>query len=219
MGDPTRHPALDACPVTPRADVSARGRARLDAIDNPDAAVRDWKTRLHGYAFTEAPDDPYIWLSNVLALDAVSRGNYGVGAVIVREADGDVVAEGQNHLLRPYMRTDHHAEMVAMDRFEDAFRQEDRRGFTLYSSLECCPMCTVRLINGGIRTVYFAADDDDCGMARFVDRLPAFWRRTAALREPPQRFERPRCAPLLMDWAGEIFRSTEQRLNEIVRQR
>lgn len=203
------------------AAVRERGAALLDGIEPRGEQVARWKEALAGYAFSaspEHPDDPFVWLTCILALDAVNRGNYGVGSVIVK--DGRVLSEGSNRLLRPYMRTDHHAEMVALDGFEDAHPGlRDMEGFVLYSSLECCPMCTTRLINAGIRTVLYAAEDLDCGMVHMIHNLPPFWNRMLATREPGQHWGRPACTPQLIEWAGDIFWSTEAELSEQVRRR
>jgi tRNA(Arg) A34 adenosine deaminase TadA len=201
--------------------VRERGATLLDQVQPRSPQVAEWKAALAEYRFSAAPehpDDPFVWLTCILALDAVNRGNYGVGSVIVR--DGRVLAEGNNRLLQPYMRTDHHAEMVALDAFEDAHQGlEDMEGFILYSSLECCPMCTTRLINAGIRTVLYAAEDLDCGMVHMIHNLPPFWNRMLATRVPRQHWGRPACAPRLVQWAADIFWSTETELSETVRRR
>jgi cytosine deaminase len=191
--------------------VRERGLERLDAVPVSDAEASRLRDELRGFGW-DAPDDGYVWLSCVLALEALATGNYGVGAVIVRA--GDVVAEGRNHLLEPYVRTNRHAEMEALDQFEDRFRElPAATGFTMYTSLECCPMCTVRLINTGIREVLYAAPDADGGMLGRFDGLPPFWQSLAASRVPPQRFAQAPCAPGLTDLAARIFRASDSQLD------
>jgi cytosine deaminase len=200
-------------------EVRTRGETLLKQIESKRTEVATWQDWLYAYDLAELPDEPYVWLSCILALQAVSLGNYGVGAVIT-DVQGQVVAEGQNKLLRPYVRTDHHAEMMALDVFEDRFPDlKQVVGFTLYTSLECCPMCTVRLINSGIRRVLFAAEDPECGMVNQWEKLPPFWQQMATHREPPQFFGRPACAPELISAAGEIFALTESELSRIIAQR
>jgi tRNA(Arg) A34 adenosine deaminase TadA len=199
--------------------VRVRGEILLGQIESQRPEVAAWRDWLYAYNFTELPDEPYVWLSCILALQAVAQGNYGVGAVITN-LQGQVVAEGQNKLLKPYIRTDHHAEMMALDVFEDRFPDlKQVIGFTLYTSLESCPMCTVRLINSGIRRVIFAAEDPECGMVSQWEKLPPFWQQMAKRREPPQFFGRPACDPELINAAGEIFALTESELSNIIAQR
>ena len=199
--------------------VRLRGEILLEQIKSKRPEVAAWQDWLYTYKFTKLPDESYVWLSCILALQAVERGNYGVGAVITN-AQGQVVAEGQNSLLKPYIRTDRHAEMMALDIFEDLFPSlKQVVGFTLYSSLEPCPMCTVRLINSGIRRVLFAAEDPECGMVSRWEQMPPFWQDMAKRRDPPQVFGRPACTPELIKAAGEIFSLTESELSDIIAQR
>ncbi|ADB50875.1 deaminase [Conexibacter woesei] len=187
-------------------DVRRRGLERLGALPASELGER-----LRAFAWTD-PADGFVWLSCTLALEAMEAGNYGVGAVLVR--DGEVVAEGRNRLLEPYVRTDCHAETEAVDQFEARFRDfPDATGTVLWTSLECCPMCTVRLINTGIREVYYAAPDADGGMLSRWDGLPPFWRGLAARRDPPQRFAQAACAPQLRELAGAIFHASDARLD------
>lgn len=194
------------------------GLAVLRAMQPTRREVDDWRARLERYRFTEAPDDPYIWLSCSYALQAVLEGNYGVGAVVTQ--DGAVIARGYNHLLRPYVRTDRHAEMEALTELEERFRDLDSvSGCALYSSLECCPMCAVRIVNTGLRLVRYAASDPECGVIERWDGMPPYWRRMMERRTPPQRFERARCAPELIEAAGAIFAINEAENSQRVAQR
>lgn len=188
-----------------------RGLARLDALSGADSRVGSLREQLLAVP-RESDADGFVWLSCVLALEAMASGNYGVGAVIVRA--GEVVAEGRNQLVAPYVRTSRHAEMEAVDQFEERFRDlPAATGFALYSSLECCPMCTVRLINTGIREVFYAAADTDGGMLGRWLNLPPFWQRLAASREPPQRFAPAPCTEELRELAARIFHASDVELD------
>jgi tRNA(adenine34) deaminase len=187
-------------------ELRRQGLERLQAL--PASELRE---RLEAFRW-QTLDDCYVWLSCGLALEAVEAGNYGVGAVIVR--GGKVVAEGRNRLVKPYLRTDRHAEMEAVDGFEEMLRDiPDATGTTMYTSLECCPMCTVRLINSGIREVLFAAPDPDGGMLGRWEGLPPFWQSMATRRQPPQRFGQAPCAPELSELAAVIFHTGSEQLD------
>jgi len=62
-------------------------------------------------------DEPYAWLTVVLALKSVESGNYGVGSVLV-DVEGNVISMGHNLVYSPYFRSDLHGEMVALNLFE-----------------------------------------------------------------------------------------------------
>lgn len=189
-----------------------RGRALLDGLTPTDDDIAALADRLTGGEPPDGAQDAYPWLACALALVSANEGNYGVGAVVVR--GGAVVAEGRNRLLWPRRNTSAHAEAEALDAFEARFPEPDAgRGAVLHTSLECCPMCTVRLLNSGIREVRYLAPDPDGGMLTRMDALPPYWRRLATGREPAQVFGPSACAPALRRIAAEIFATTETRLN------
>ncbi|UGQ12524.1 deaminase [Yinghuangia sp. ASG 101] len=192
-----------------------RGRALLDDLEPTDDRIAALADRLAGGGHPAGAEDAYGWLACVLALVSANEGNYGVGAVVVR--GGTVVAEGRNRLLWPRRNTSAHAEAEALDRFEARFPEPDAgRGAVLHTSLECCPMCTVRLLNSGIRDVRYLAPDPDGGMLTRMDGLPPYWRRLASGRVPAQVFGPATCAVGLRRIAAEIFAATETRLNDRV---
>ncbi|WP_190815904.1 nucleoside deaminase [Saccharopolyspora pogona] len=195
-----------------------RGRVLLAELEPMGGQVAELAKRLA--ADEGSPDneqDPWAWLSCVLGLVSASEGNYGVGAVVVRGSE--LVSDGRNRLLRPRLNTSAHAEAQALDAFEAQFGTlAAGHGTVLYTSLECCPMCTVRLLNSGIRTVRYLAPDQDGGMVTRMDGLPPYWQRLAAGREPRQVFEPADCSPGLAQLAADVFAATETRLNdEVVR--
>lgn len=193
--------------------IRSRGLAGLAAIASSDPAVAGWADRLRGFAFTKRAHDPFVWLTCVLALQSVSEGNFGVGAVIAK--DGVILAEGRNQAFHPTFQTARHAEAVALDQFEAAFPHPGA-GVVLFTSLECCPMCTVRLVNCGIRSVYYAAPDADCGMIHRWADLPEGYRRLSAGRLPRQTFGAADCAQELVDHAAAIFALNADALAEIM---
>ncbi len=77
--------------------------------------VINWKNWLQLYNLrSEYTDDPYAWLTNVLALKSVYSGNYGVGSIITN-ARGEIVALGHNLVYSPSFRSDLHAEIVTLN--------------------------------------------------------------------------------------------------------
>ena len=115
------------------------------------------------------PHDPYVLVALEEALAAASDGNFGVGACLV-DPRGQVVACGHNRVFHPYPRSDLHAEMDTMTRFETQHPDiMSLRQYTLFTSLEPCPMCLTRLITAGVGHVYYAVPDPEGGM---VCKLP-----------------------------------------------
>lgn len=161
-------------------------------------------------AFTLRPErthDPYVIASIEEAIAAAKEGNFGVGAVIV-DPDGTIVERGHNHVFHPHFRSDIHAEMDAMNKFEDRFTHvANMRDYTLFTSLEPCPMCLTRLITSGIGRVYHAAPDVESGMVSRLECLTPVWVELAK----SQVFEQADCSPELSEIALQVFLVTANR--------
>ena len=150
------------------------------------------------------PHDKFVIITLHEAITAAKEGNFGVGAVLVRE-DGEVIQRGHNHVFNPYFRSDLHAEMDTMNKFEEGFRDtESMKGFVLFSSVEPCPMCFLRLIISGVEKVYYAAIDKEGGMVQRFEHLPPEWKELAQRQE----FALAQCSPVLSEIALQIFLST-----------
>lgn len=172
------------------------------------------RTQLNAYVVSASyPDDRYVVECLREAIRASARGNFGVGAVLIDDA-GRVVQKGQNRVFVPRFRSDLHAEMDAMTKFE---RRNDRtlRGYTLYTSVEPCPMCFARLITAGVSTVRYACPDKQGGMVHLMGRLPPVWRDLVA----GQVFARASCSPDLTALAESVFQLNVVALDGKLRKR
>ncbi|MBM3235958.1 nucleoside deaminase [Candidatus Poribacteria bacterium] len=150
------------------------------------------------------PHDVFIVITLHEAIAAAKEGNFGVGAVLVRE-NGEIIQRGHNRVFKPYFRSDLHAEMDVMTKFEEQFKNIDSlKGFILFSSLEPCPMCFVRLIISGVKKVYYAAIDQNGGMVHRLEYVPPEWKELAQRQE----FALAQCSSELRDIALKIFLST-----------
>jgi len=178
------------------------GLQELAQIDPKTDRIEKWKSQLMGYKLNnEYPDDGYIWLTNILALMAVNYGNFGIGCVLI-DVSGNVVVHGHNEIFNPYFRSDRHGEMVVMDKFEDTHRDfNELKGYTLYTSLEPCPMCLVRLITSTVNKVFYAVPDISVGMVHETKCLPPFW---IDLSEG-MVFNQAKCSQELIKSANDIF--------------
>ena len=192
------------------------GTGILKKISSQNENVNSWKSWLQKYNFlVEYPDDPYAWLTDILALKSVDSGNYGVGSILV-EADGKLAAIGHNLTFSPYFRSDLHAEMVTVNSFEDENPQiTTLKEYTLYTSMESCPMCLIRLISAGINQVFYNSPDSIGGMVNIISLLPPLWKELSE----PQIFEKTRCSRELSNAATEIMLINAEELLEILRKR
>jgi tRNA(adenine34) deaminase len=150
------------------------------------------------------PHDRYVQIAVEEALVAAREGNGGIGALLIGP-DGEVVEQAHNQVLAPYFRSDLHAEMTVMTRFEDRVRGRCQlKDYMLCTSLEPCPMCVVRLSAAGVGTVIYAAADGEGGMAATADRLPPVWAALAGRI----RFAEADCSPMLKDLAQQTWLAT-----------
>ena len=156
------------------------GQNMLNTLRPIDDIQSSLKTRLIEYCSSGfiGLEDSAGWLSCVLALTSVIGGNYGIGAVIL-DKNGKVIVYGHNQICKPYFRSDAHAEMVVLSEFEEKFQNRRKDDLVLYTSLEPCPMCYVRILTSGIPTIFHVAPDDPGGMVQRAEILPEYWRSMA----------------------------------------
>jgi tRNA(adenine34) deaminase len=96
---------------------------------------------------------------------AGEAGEVPIGAVIVRE--GEVIASGQNRVLRDLDPTAH-AEILALRAASAAQGNYRLNGCTLYVTLEPCAMCAGAMIHARLARLVFAAADPKTGAAGSV---------------------------------------------------
>jgi tRNA(Arg) A34 adenosine deaminase TadA len=181
-----------------------------------DASINDWRQFLYAYKLNRDYKDDFFALETCkLALQAVELKNFGIGCIVLNP-HGVIVAKGHNQVFYPYFRSDRHGEMVVMDKIEDTHRQTiGMKGYTLYTSLESCPMCMARLITSGCETIVHVADDPCGGMVHLKDNLPPMWIDLAR----SQNFVKARCSTELEEAAKHIFLLNAEELNERLRRR
>jgi len=176
-------------------------------------SILELEARIAAYV----PDDRYRddAFGLVVVKDAIvslKAGSGGIGACLVDGATGIIVERGRNRQYSPHFRSDMHAEMDLLNRYEDRMQKtggtssgNDPRqcgDLILFTSTEPCPMCLTRIINSGIQRMYWINPDPDGGMAQRLDQLPPFWREFAAGRD----FRQAECSPVLRKIAEDLFR-------------
>jgi len=102
-----------------------------------------------------------------LASNAAREGEVPIGAVLVHE--NRILAEGLNQ-REALLRTSAHAEMLALEEFNDEARTwRLPAGTSLYTTLEPCTMCTGALLWARLENIYFAAaDPKNAGLLRII---------------------------------------------------
>jgi tRNA(Arg) A34 adenosine deaminase TadA len=139
-----------------------------------------------------------------------------------------LVAVGENCMLTESDPTGH-AEIAALRRIRAALQGDehaaDRRprrivaAPTMVCSLEPCPMCTVAMINAGIRVVVVAGEDAASGalLAGRLTSLPPIWGEIAAARGfeviDASKDLGPDVARLAVR-AGELFETSRDEVDE-----
>jgi tRNA(adenine34) deaminase len=96
---------------------------------------------------------------------AAEAGEVPIGAVIVRE--GEIIARGQNRVLRDLDPTAH-AEIVALRAAAALMGNYRLLGCTLYVTLEPCAMCAGAMIHARLDRLVIAAADPKAGAAGSV---------------------------------------------------
>jgi tRNA(adenine34) deaminase len=102
-------------------------------------------------------------LEEAQAADAA--GEVPIGVVV--QFEGEIIARGQNRVLRDNDPTAH-AEIVALRAAAHALGNYRLGGCTLVSTLEPCAMCAGAMIHARIDRLVFAADDPKAGAAGSV---------------------------------------------------
>ncbi len=102
-----------------------------------------------------------------LARHAADMGEIPVGALVVDNESGEIIAEAHN-LRETNKIATAHAEILAI---EDACRIRGGwrlSGCTLYVTLEPCPMCAGAIVNSRIDRVVYGAEDMLAGCCESV---------------------------------------------------
>jgi tRNA(adenine34) deaminase len=96
---------------------------------------------------------------------AAEAGEVPIGAVVARE--GEIIARGQNRVLRDVDPTAH-AEIVALREAARAVANYRLNGCTLFVTLEPCAMCAGAMIHARLDRLFLAAPDPKAGAAGSV---------------------------------------------------
>ncbi len=118
----------------------------------------------------------YIWKEAfTLAWEAFKRNTVPIGAVITDEK-GNIISRGKNRIYdevssNPLAGTNMaHAEMTAMLNLKEKHNPNIKQ-YTLYTTMEPCPMCFGAMVMMGIRKLRYAARDGIAGATELNDKM------------------------------------------------
>ena len=126
---------------------------------------------------------------------AGEAGEVPIGAVVVCE--GEIIARGQNRVLRELDPTAH-AEIIGMRAAATAVGNYRLLGCTLYVTLEPCAMCAGAMIHARLDRLVFAAADPKAGAAGSV---------LAVLNHPQLNHQMQAEQGILAEESAELLRS------------
>lgn len=110
--------------------------------------------------------EDYMKLAIEAAVDSQSNGGVAIGAVLVGNETGEVIATGGSQ-VGPTKDPTAHAEINAIRAAAQKLGSDDLFGLTLYSTLEPCHMCLSAAAWARIPHVYFGAYRKDVDASLF----------------------------------------------------
>ncbi|MCL2247981.1 MAG: nucleoside deaminase [Oscillospiraceae bacterium] len=111
----------------------------------------------------------YMKIAMKLAEEAAKDGETPVGAVII-DQNGQVLGTGRNRREKENSATAH-AEIEAIEEVGKQLKDWRLSGFTIYVTLEPCPMCAGAIIMSRMNSLYYGAKDELTGSCGSVINL------------------------------------------------
>ena len=108
-----------------------------------------------------------------LAKTAAEQGEVPVGALVVKSDTGEIVSSAYNLRERGKCATAH-AEILAIENACRSLGGWRLSGYTLYVTLEPCPMCAGAIINSRIDRVVYGVSDALAGCCGSVMNFNAY---------------------------------------------
>ncbi|MCY9548070.1 nucleoside deaminase [Lysinibacillus xylanilyticus] len=149
-------------------------------------------------------DRYFLELALAEAEKALNENTYPVGAIIVNE-NGDIVAKGRNK-VHPQQDATAHAEIDAIRNAGKSIFNAKIKGekFTIYSTLEPCPMCTGGILFAKIKKVVWLLNDDlGFGGYKKIKEANIFERKLSEIQaiEEPYEDLKERQIELMNKWS------------------
>ncbi len=110
----------------------------------------------------------YMQIANEKAQKGMLNNEGGPFGAVVVDKDGNVIATGNNQVLKNNDPTAH-AEIQAIRNACNVLNTYDLSDYILYTSCEPCPMCFCAIAWANIKKVYYGATRDDAAQIGFRD--------------------------------------------------
>ncbi len=141
-------------------------------------------------------DVPPVWRSCFeLAWECYLEGSNPIGALVV-DADGHVVATGKSAVRADISDVPityceiAHAEVNALLKLDNRTHNKSKaQNYTLYVSLEPCPLCFSALYMSDVKKLKFAAKDRYGGSTNLIDSTPYMSTKTVEIDGPVSYLE------------------------------
>lgn len=140
-----------------------------------------------------------------------------IGAAVT-DAQGQVLYVGRNAVLSDSDTDIHnrleHAEYRALRQIP-AIRVHEAHHYSLYTTVEPCPLCFGALVMSNVRHLAYAAADPHAGSARLVDATP-FIRSKAITIDGPEASLAPLSTLLLLDYTRRHVSDPGPRMHDLI---
>ena len=112
-------------------------------------------------------DKKYMQLALDEACKAAELGEIPIGAVLVENVSGEVVAAAHN-MRETWQDATAHAEVIVIRDACAKLRRWRLSGCTLYVTVEPCPMCSGAIVNSRVDRVVYGCPDAKAGGAESI---------------------------------------------------
>lgn len=136
----------------------------------------------------------YVWKEAFsMAWEAFKRNTIPIGAIIVDEK-GNIVSRERNRIFDEKSRNPlagtyiAHAEMTAMINLKEKEHPNVKK-YTLYTTMEPCPMCFGTMVMMGIRHLRYAARDGFAGAAELNSKMEYIKSKEIDIRKEASELE------------------------------
>ncbi|MGR3766268.1 NUDIX domain-containing protein [Rossellomorea sp. NS-SX7] len=134
-------------------------------------------------------EQSYLWRQTFeAAWESFLEGSRPIGAIVVNE-EGEIVSRGKSSTKKEtsdaviFHNELAHAEVNALLKLDNRVH-DNVKGYTLYTSLEPCPLCFGAFYMSGIRQLKYAAKDRYGGSTNLKDTTPYLSRKPISIEGP-----------------------------------
>ena len=110
----------------------------------------------------------YMEIAKKCAKSGIENNEGGPFGAVIIDRQGNIIAEGNNRVLKNNDPTAH-AEITVIRDTCKKLKTYDLSDYILYTSCEPCPMCLSAIIWANINEVYYACTKEDAGNIGFRD--------------------------------------------------